>query len=208
MEAAGHGGRSARVRRAGLDDAQTVARLLHLSAADMYNRFAGGRERALRVLARSVCEPGNASSAEVVWLAELDGEVAGAMAAFPVDEGRSRSRAFLRLALRSAPPWRWPTALYLFWVGGRAAPSPPAAALYIDALATEPSKRRRGVARALLAAAVEEADERGLPAVALDTTMTNDTARRLYAAEGFEEMAYRPPGRGLPGFVGLVKPLR
>jgi hypothetical protein len=29
----------------------------------------------------------------------------------------------------------------------------------------------------------------------------------LYAREGFDEVAYRPAGRGLPGFVALVKRL-
>jgi hypothetical protein len=79
----------------------------------MYNRFAGGPDRALRLLERSLAEPGNASSADVVWVAEVDGRVAGAMAGFPVDEAVARSAAFLRLALRSAPPWRWPKALML-----------------------------------------------------------------------------------------------
>jgi ribosomal protein S18 acetylase RimI-like enzyme len=195
------------VRKAGPDDFPQVAELLHHSAADMYDRFAGGRERALRVLRRSLGEPGNASSAEVVWVAAVDGQVAGAMAAFPVDEAATRARAFLRLALRGSPPWRWPVALYLYWAGGRAAPSPPASALYIDALATDPGFRRRGVARSMLAAAERAAREQRLPAVALDTTIANEPARRLYASEGFDEMAYRPPGRGLPGFVALVKPL-
>jgi ribosomal protein S18 acetylase RimI-like enzyme len=195
------------VRKARPDDFASAAELLHHSAADMYDRFAGGRERALRVLERALGEPGNASSAEVVWLAAVDGRVAAAMAAFPVDEAGSRARAFLRLALRGAPPWRWPVALYLYWAGGRAAPSPPSSALYIDALATDPGLRRRGAARALLAEADRNARERGLPAVALDTTIANEPARRLYASEGFDEVAYRPPGRGLPGFVALVKPL-
>jgi ribosomal protein S18 acetylase RimI-like enzyme len=195
------------VRKARPEDFGRAARLLHHSAADMYDRFAGGRERALRVLERSLGEPGNASSAEVVWVVELTGRVAGAMAAFPVDDAAARSRAFLRLALRGAPPWRWPTALYLYWAGGRAAPSPPASAFYIDALATDPGFRRRGVARALLAEAERQAREHGLPAVALDTTISNAPARALYASEGFDEVAYRPPGRGLPGFVALVKPL-
>ena len=195
------------VRKAGPHDFPQVAELLHHSAADMYDRFAGGRERALRVLRRSLGEPGNASSAEVVWVAAVDGQVAGAMAAFPVDEAATRARAFLRLALRGSPPWRWPVALYLYWAGGRAAPSPPASALYIDALATDPAFRRRGVARTLLAAAERGAREQRLPAVALDTTLANEPARRLYASEGFDEVAYRPPGRGLPGFVALVKPL-
>jgi ribosomal protein S18 acetylase RimI-like enzyme len=195
------------VRKARPDEFGLAAELLHRSAADMYDRFAGGRDRALRVLERSLDEPGNASSAEVVWVAALDGEVAAAMAAFPVDEAAPRARAFLRLALRGAPPWRWPVALYLYWAGGRAAPSPPASAFYIDALATAPAFRRRGAARALLAEAERAARRRRLPAVALDTTIANEPARRLYASEGFDEVAYRPAGRGLPGFVALVKPL-
>lgn len=195
------------VRKAGPDEYARVAELLHHSAADMYDRFAGGRERALRVLERSLSEPGNASSAEVVWVVALDGRIAGAMAAFPVDDAGARARAFLRLALRGAPPWRWPTALYLYWAGGRAAPSPPASAFYVDALATDPAFRRRGAARALLAEAERQARSNRLPAVALDTTISNEPARRLYAGEGFDEVAYRPPGRGLPGFVALVKPL-
>ena len=173
----------------------------------MYDRFSGGRERALRVLERSLGEPGNASSAETVWIVEIDERPAGAMAAFPVDEASERSRAFLRLALRGAPPWRWPTALYLYWAGGRAAPSPPASAFYIDALATHPDLRRRGAARALLAEAEREARERRLPALALDTTIDNTPARALYGREGFDEVAFQPPARGLPGFVALVKPL-
>jgi ribosomal protein S18 acetylase RimI-like enzyme len=199
--------RTAQIRKPQPEVFPAVARMLHLSAADMYDRFAGGRERALRVLERSLAEPGNASSAEVVWVAELEGRPAAAMSAFAVDEAASRSRAFLRLALRGSPPWRWPAAVYLYWAGGRAAPSPPVSAFYIDALATDPGFRRRGAARALLAEAERQARERGLPAVALDTTIANEPARALYAGAGFDEVAYRPPGAGLPGFVALVKPL-
>ena len=173
----------------------------------MYNRFSGSRERALKALELAFDSPGTAASAERVWLAELDGDVAGAMAAFPVDEAAARSRAFLRLALRHSPAWRWPGALRLYLVGGRASPSPPASAFYVDALATDVRFRRRGVAHALLAEAEREARNRSLPCLALDTMIENDTARALYASEGFDEVAYRPPARGLPGFVALAKPL-
>jgi ribosomal protein S18 acetylase RimI-like enzyme len=197
----------AEVRRAEPGDFAAAARLLHLSAADMYDRFAGGHARALRLLERSLAEPGNAASADVVWLAEVDGQIAAAMAAFPVGEAVRRSAAFLRLALRAAPPWRWPRALMLYWAGGRAAPTPPMPAFYVDALATDPAFRRRGAASALLAQAEREARVRGLPVVALDTTIGNEEARALYARLGFDEVAYRPAGRGLPGFVALVKPV-
>jgi GNAT superfamily N-acetyltransferase len=195
------------VRKARPEDFAATARLLHLSAADMYDRFSGGRERALRVLERSLGESGNASSAEAIWVAEVDERPVGVMAAFPVDEAGDRSRAFLRLALRSSPPWRWPAALYLYWAGGRAAPTPPASAFYVDALATDPDFRRQGAARALLAEAEREARRRRLPAIALDTTIDNAPARALYGHEGYDEVAYQPPARGLQGFVALVKPL-
>jgi ribosomal protein S18 acetylase RimI-like enzyme len=195
------------VRRAEPADFPDAARLLHLSAVDMYDRFAGGRERALLLLERSLARPGNASSAEVVWLAELDGRVAAGLAGFPVAEAVERSAAFMRLALRNAPPWHWLPALRLYWVGGRAAPTPPPDAFYVDSLATDPGFRRRGAATALLAEAERQALARGLGSVALDTTEGNAEARALYGREGFEEVAYRPAARGLPGFVALVKPL-
>jgi len=195
------------VRRSQPDEAAAIVVLLHESAAVMYDRFAGGRERALRTLERAFREPGNSASAETVWVTDVDGQVAAAMAAFPVDEALARSRAFLRLALRGSPFWRWPAALRLYWLGGRASPSPPPAAFYIDALATDATYRRRGLARALLAEAERQARTRGLPAIALDTTLDNKPARSLYVSAGFDEVAYRPPAGALPGFVALVKPL-
>jgi ribosomal protein S18 acetylase RimI-like enzyme len=195
------------VRRPTPDEAAAVATLLHESAAGMYDRFAGGRERALRTLERAFHEPGNSAGADAVWVGEFEGRVAAAMAGFPVDEALARSRAFLRMALRGAPFWRWPAALHLYWLGGRVSPSPPSAAFYIDALATDSRLRRRGLARALLAEAERQARMRGLPAVALDTTIENKPARSLYASEGFDEVAYRPATRTLPGFVALVKPI-
>jgi ribosomal protein S18 acetylase RimI-like enzyme len=195
------------VRRPTPDEAATVAALLHESAASMYDRFTGGRERALRTLERAYHEPGNSAGADAVWIAELEGRVAAAMAAFPVEEALPRSRAFLRLALRGSPIWRWPGALRLYWLGGRASPSPPAAAFYIDALATDRRLRRRGLARSLLGEAERQARARGLPALALDTTIENKAARSLYVKEGFDEVAYRPATRTLPGFVAMVKPI-
>jgi ribosomal protein S18 acetylase RimI-like enzyme len=196
-----------RVRKARQEDRTAVARLLFESAPDMYARFSGGRERALATLERAYSEPGNVASGEVAWVAELDGRLAAAMAAFPVSEAGERSRAFLRLTLRGTPVWRWPGTLRLYWAGGHANPKPREDSFYVDALATDAEFRRRGAARALLEEAERQAREHGLPAVTLDTAMNNEGARALYAATGFDEVAYRAPGRGLPGFVALVKPL-
>jgi ribosomal protein S18 acetylase RimI-like enzyme len=195
------------IRKARQDDAGAVPQLLFESAPDMYERFSGDRRRALATLGRAFGESGNVASCEVVWLAELDGRIAAAMSAFPVAEAGERSRAYLRLALRGTPVWHWPGTLRLYWAGGRASPKPRDDSLYVDALATDPELRRRGAAQALLNAAEGEAHARALPALTLDTTINNEAARALYARAGFDEVAYRPASRGLPGFVGLVKPI-
>jgi ribosomal protein S18 acetylase RimI-like enzyme len=196
-----------RVRKAREEDVAAVPRLLFESAPDMYMRFSGGRERALATLERAFTEPGNVASGEVAFVVELDGRPAAAMTAFPVSEAGVRSRAFLGLTLRGTPFWRWPSTLRLYWAGGHATPKPREDSLYVDALATDAEFRRRGAAQALLDEAERQAREHGLPAVTLDTAMTNEGARALYAATGFDEVAYRAPGRGLPGFVALVKPV-
>jgi ribosomal protein S18 acetylase RimI-like enzyme len=193
------------IRKAGQEDVAAVAELLFESAPDMYERFSGGRQRALATLNRAFEEPGTVASCEVVWVAELDGRIAAAMAAFPVAEAAERSRAYLHLALRGTPVWRWPSTLRLYSAGGRASPKPREESLYVDSLATDPAVRRRGAAQALLDEAASEARARSLPAVTLDTTINNDAARALYARAGFDEVAYRAATRRLPGFVALVK---
>jgi ribosomal protein S18 acetylase RimI-like enzyme len=194
-----------RVRRAEPGDAQAVAELIHASAGTLYDRFVGGRDRSLRILRRAFTTSGTSASAEVTWVAELDGGVVAAMAAFPVRETPRRSRALLMLTLRSSPPWRWPRSLRLYLAGAHAAPPPPGASLYVDALATDPAARRQGVATALLRAAEARARALGLASVALDTALDNTAARSLYAAAGFEEISARSGTGGMPGFVALVR---
>ena len=198
---------SVQIRKARQEDVAAVTELLFESAPDMYERFSGGRRRALATISRAFQEPGTVASCEVVWVTELDGRIAAAMAAFPVAEAAERSRAYLKLALRGTPFWRWPSTLRLYSAGGRASPKPRDDSFYVDALATDPALRRRGAARALLDEADREARARSLPAVTLDTTMNNEPARALYARAGFDEVAYRAATRGLPGFVALLRPV-
>jgi ribosomal protein S18 acetylase RimI-like enzyme len=195
------------IRQARGDDAAAVARLLYLSASGMYDRFAGGKERALRLLERSFGRPGTNASAETVWVAERDGRVAGAISAFPIREGERRGRALLRLTLATAPPWHWPAALGVYRLGSRLTPPAPPGAFYVDGLAIDPEHRRRGIARALLTAAERRARELRLPSLALDTSLDNAAARALYEGYGFESTREIQPGAGMPGFVGYVKPL-
>ena len=61
------------VREAVSTDAEAVAALIYASANGMYDRLAGGAERAPRVIERAFRRPGNNASAEVVTVAEVEG---------------------------------------------------------------------------------------------------------------------------------------
>jgi ribosomal protein S18 acetylase RimI-like enzyme len=194
-----------RIRPARPDDVDAVARLLYETATGMYDVYAGGRRRALRILRAAYSRPGNSASREVVWVAELDGEVAGALAAFPVAEGDARASRFLRVTLARTPPWKWPATFRIFNTGADLTPVPPPESLYVDALATQPGYRRRGVATALLEEAARLAFEAGLGFVALDSAAPNTAAQALYERCGFSVSERRPPRGPVPGIVGYVR---
>jgi ribosomal protein S18 acetylase RimI-like enzyme len=174
----------------------------------MYDIYAGGARRAIRILSAAYAKPGNSASREVVSVAELDGQVAGAIAAFPVAEGDRRASRFLRVTLARTPPWNWPATLRIFNTGADLTPIPPPDSLYVDALATNERFRRRGVAIALLDEASRQAAERGLGTLALDTAATNAGAQALYERAGFTVSERMPPRGRIPGIVGYVRPVR
>jgi ribosomal protein S18 acetylase RimI-like enzyme len=188
--------------------------LLYLSAKPYYDAYAGSEARARGLLASVYGRRGHAASFEVCSVVELDGDLAGVIAWFPVTEGDERARRFVSLTAPRVPPWRWPALLRHLRAAGHVSPHPPPRALYVDALAVAPEFRRRGVATALLAAAEHAAKAGGFEGLALDTGLHNDAARSLYEALGFRQGEVRraPSPRvaaaiGGPGFVGYVKSL-
>ena len=190
-----------RVRRARPDEAHALRELLYLAASDMYDRMAGSCERALRVIEADF----RRSTFEVTWVAELDGSPAGAMVAYPYRDDPARVRGFVRTLVPRTPPSRWPAIALLHWRGHRRGPRHPVDCIYIDALSTEPSSRRRGAARALLAEAERVAAARGLAWLALETAATNDAALALYGSAGFspsDEVAATGP---IPRTLCMVK---
>lgn len=207
MSAIGQPGAQATVRRFRVSDSRAATALLYESSGGTYDRYAGSSKLAKRAIARALEQPGTTASADVVWVAELGGRVAGTMAAMPFDEWTPRAQAFLSATLRSIPPWRWRGALWIYRASGRTAPEPPAGCLYVDSLATRGADRRRGIARALLAAAEDQARAQDLDAIALDTWAENKAARALYLGAGFEEVAFTPAAAGLPAGVSLLKAL-
>ena len=112
-----------------------MAPLLYLAATGMYRLLAGTPARALRVVDSEL----RAGLVGATWVAELDGEVAGAMVAYPYRDDPCHARRLLRAVLRHAPPWRWPRIGRLHWRGQGLAPDHPPDWLYVDALATDPA---------------------------------------------------------------------
>jgi ribosomal protein S18 acetylase RimI-like enzyme len=188
--------------------------LLYLSAKPYYDAYAGSEARARALLASVYRRRGHAASFEVCAVAELDGQLAGVIAWFPVSEGDERARRFVSMTAPRVPPWRWPALLRHLRAAGTVSPSPPPRTLYVDALAVAPAFRRRGVASTMLDHALDAAAARGLDGVALDTGLHNEPARALYEATGFRarEIRRAPSANiaaaiGGPGFVSYVKPL-
>jgi ribosomal protein S18 acetylase RimI-like enzyme len=192
-------------RAARPDDADAAARLLYESSAELYDRYAGGRKRALALLRAMFAAKGNGASREVVTLAELDSAPVAAMAAYPVDESVERARRGLWLSIRHIRPWVWPATLRIYRLGARHVPPPPPGCFYVDALATDPRARRRGAATALLAEAERRTRELQLDSIALETELENRGAQALYESFGFEARARCGPAGPLPGFVSYVK---
>jgi ribosomal protein S18 acetylase RimI-like enzyme len=188
--------------------------LLYTSAKPYYDAYAGSEARARALLAAVYGRTGHAASFEVCRVVELEGDLAGVIAWFPVDEGDARARRFVALTVSRVPPWHWPHLLRHLRAAGTVSPNPPLSTLYVDALAVAPSFRRRGVATALLAGAEEAAAAAGLSGVALDTGLRNEPARALYEHAGFRRGEIRRAANprvaraiGGPGFVGYFKPL-
>jgi GNAT superfamily N-acetyltransferase len=199
------------VRAARPDDRADA--LLYASAAPYYAAYAGGPERARRLLRALYPRARHTASWEVCRVAEAGGAVVGVIAMFPAEDGDALARRFVRLTLAHLPPWRLPALFRHLRATAAVAPRPPREMLYVDALATDPAHRRRGVARALLAEADRLAADTGLGGVALDTGIENRPARALYERSGFVSRGLRPTpdertarAVGGSGFVGYVKP--
>jgi ribosomal protein S18 acetylase RimI-like enzyme len=195
------------IRPARSDDVHAVAPLLYLTSPGGFNLFGGSERGGVKLIESAFRTPGTDSSRDVVWLAELDDDIAGVLAAFPSDEGDARRKRFTRVALRRRPPWHWPRIRKVAREGAARAPKPPPDSFYIDALATSEDYRRRGVAAALLEHAEQLARDGGFASVALDTTASNSGARELYERHGFEIGQEVPAAPPIPAMVGYVKRL-
>jgi ribosomal protein S18 acetylase RimI-like enzyme len=195
------------IRPARPGESDVLAPLLYGVSPAAHDRFAGGRERAMRLIVIGLERAGTSGSMEVTQVAEVAGEAAGIFCCYPVSEGADRAAAYAGIGLRESHVWRRPGMLRFLRRMERATPAPAAESLYIDALGTAPAFRRLGVARAMLAAAEDRALSLGLDRVSLETEVDNEPARALYERCGFEPGEVGRELRGLPRYVAYVKHL-
>jgi GNAT superfamily N-acetyltransferase len=81
--------------------------------------------------------------------------------------------------------------------------------LHVSRVAVDPVFRRRGIARALMAGAEQEARRRGLSRLVLGTRLALAGNRRLFAACGFAEIAeHAHPGYAAPTWVEMERRLQ
>lgn len=84
-----------------------------------------------------------------------------------------------------APPSPWELWGYIvFWIA--------ADEMHLLNLAVQPQQRRRGIARALLSEALNQARTLGAQVAWLEVRPSNAAARALYASFGFKEEGRRP----------------
>jgi ribosomal-protein-alanine N-acetyltransferase len=119
--------------------------------------------------------------------AELEAIGAIDRASFPagsVDVAEELDRPWARIWVARFGEGAVPSAFLLAWLV--------ADELHVLSVATHPSARRRGLARALLAQALAAAREKKMRLVLLEVRRSNQAAIRLYRGFGFRAMGVRP----------------
>jgi len=203
-----------RIRPATLDDASALGRLWWQAFPDKFGpAFGPDGERNAALLA-DLHRAGSGRMIRATLVAEADGQIIGfllfhpgrkGLGEFPLAEGWRAFRRYLGVwgALRAV------LILALLEVGH---PRFPPDHTVVEMVGVDPVWRGRGVGRALMEAAIEQAKASGAKGVALDIVWGNDPARRLYERLGFAPVAEKRSRllarlTGHSGWARMVLPL-
>lgn len=172
------------VRRARASDARDVAGIVAAALGSKYRPALGrAAERGIAALLEHDLREVPTSRH---WVAEADGELAGAV---HLVLGRDPDLGVARALAREVGWWRAARALVvLSLLAGERIQEDEA---YIDELAVAGWARRRGIARELLARCERDARVAGKARLTLWVTIDNIPARALYEAVGFRERRRR-----------------
>ena len=147
--------------------------------------------------------PGHSASFEHASIAEVDGEVAGVLIAYPARDRYRLHRGLLLASLRQLSPRRWPLLIAGLPQLVLASPRPPRDAYYVGTIAVARRARRRGVGFTLGHHAEADAAAHGFPLIAAHTGARHAVAR--HALEKFGLRLARMRGRGYALYVKAVE---
>lgn len=199
------------VRPARTDEAELAAALLYETVHGLGDYMFGCDPRwtVLETLAELFRKPGNRLSHEYASLAEVDGQAAGLLMAYP---GEALPRLDLRTGRTLLGFFSLGALLRMAW-RSLALPGPEAGRgeYYISNLAVLPGARGRGIGSRLLAFAEGQARSAGLTRMSLCVDLDNPGAQRLYRRTGYQEIqtrAYpRCAAQAGQGYLRMVKSL-
>jgi ribosomal protein S18 acetylase RimI-like enzyme len=168
---------TASIRPATIDDSHTIARLFLISsdglAEYIWSRIANPGEDLADVGARRYARTDVPFSYQNCAVAEVDGQVAGMIHRFPMEESPDGEK-------EEDPVLRPYSELEEY------------GSLYISGIALFPEFRGRGIGTRLIEEAAGQAKRRGLGKLSLICFDANTHAMRLYTRLGFEETERRP----------------
>ncbi|WP_214742787.1 MULTISPECIES: GNAT family N-acetyltransferase [unclassified Exiguobacterium] len=165
-----------KIRQATKQDSKQIAPLMYQAIHEIAYTLTGSTytDEVLERLAMWVEKPKNRLSHENIWVADIEGEVAGMIISYRGDEAEALDR----------PIREWLTA------HGSATEldvETEGFVQYIDSLAVAEAFGGRGIGTKLIEHIVTVAKERGVPVVTLNVDQENPAAHRLYTRLGFQK---------------------
>ncbi len=164
------------IRQATKQDCTKIAPLMYQAIHEIAYTLTGSTntDEVLERLAMWVEKPKNRLSHENIWVAEIEGEVAGMIISYRGDEAEELDR----------PIREWLTAH-----GSKEELDVETEGFvqYIDSLAVLEAYGGRGIGTKLIEHICTVATERGIPAVTLNVDQANPAAHRLYTRLGFQK---------------------
>ena len=164
------------IRQAQENESKAIAPLVYAAIHDIAYTLTGTTDNAqvLERLAMWIALPNNRLSHENIWIADLDGTIAGIIIAYHGE----------RAAELDEPIKQW---LITHDRPGNLDPETDGDVLYIDSVAVNSEFGGRGIGTKLIQRVIERAREINLPAVTLNVDQDNPAAARLYERLGFRK---------------------
>lgn len=164
------------IRQAQENESEAIAPLVYAAIHDIAYTLTGttNQEEVLEHLAMWIARSHNRLSHENIWVADIDGVVAGIIIAYHGERATELDEPIRRWLIERGQP-------------GNLDVETEGDVLYIDSVAVDSEFGGRGIGTKLIQRVVEHARETNIPAVTLNVDQDNPAAARLYERLGFHK---------------------